>query len=73
MADGRQEAMDQLLWNQTDHLLVMIHNVHCTEKGSAKNFGDYNPYVTKKAKKGIPITAENIDLLKVMVKKGARS
>ena len=68
MAEGR----DKQCWNHTSHVLALIANVNRDPKKSrAFKPADFNPYAKQKSCGGVPITKENIGILKsVFIKPG---
>jgi len=58
------EARSREAWNRTATLLAMLANIHRDpKKGRVFRPSDFNPYEARK-KKGIPLGAGNIGLLK---------
>ena len=67
MAESRLEQE----WEQTSSVLALLANVHRDpKKGRRFSPADFNPFAPKTApaRAGIPITAENIGLLRAFVK-----
>ena len=63
MAEGR--------WEQTASILAMTANVNRDPKKHRRfGPGDFNPLSRRRAPRGIPLTADNIGLLKAFVPKG---
>ena len=65
MAKGR----DRQLWEHTSGMLAMIANVNRDPK-KTRLFqpADFNPYRSRR-RRGIPLTADNIRILKGLVKR----
>ena len=67
MAEGR----DRHLWNHTSAVLAMLANANRDTKKRKRPFGpdEFNPYESRSrgATAGIPVTAENIHVLKVLI------
>jgi hypothetical protein len=58
------EARGREMWGHTSTVLAMIANCNRDPKKSrAFNPADFNPYAAKR-RRGIPITAGNIDILR---------
>ena len=62
--------MAEAKWDHTASVIAYMVNVHVMpKKGQEYSPDDFNPYKQKRRQgKGIPITAENIGMLKAMVK-----
>lgn len=64
------EARGRDRWAHTSSVMALIANVNRDpKKGLAFRPSDFNPYARKR-EGGIPVTAENIGLLKGLVKGG---
>lgn len=65
MAEGRRRHD----WAQTSQILCLMAEQHRDKKKKPKPFepDDFNPMVSKKRRKGTPITAANITDLKALV------
>ena len=67
MAEGR----DRHLWNHTSAVLAMLANANRDTKKRKRPFGpdEFNPYTahSRRTGAGIPVTADNIHVLKVLI------
>ena len=70
MADARRKEA----WDRTSTVLALIANVNRDPKRTrAVRPDQFNPYRTKRTTSGIPITRDNIRVLKSLVKKKGKS
>ena len=69
MAEGLSEARDRWLWNHTSEVLAMLLNANPWRRGGPVRAASLNPYRTGAggggaAREGVPLMADNLDLLK---------
>ena len=73
MAGGRAELLSRIGWSYTSELMALIANCNRDPKKQPRPFvaNDFNPYAeSDRPRRGVPITADNIDLLRVIVPGG---
>lgn len=65
MAEARAETASRTLWEAADSILVMLHNVNCTEKRQTVKIGAFNPWRNKRRKPvAEPLTADAVQVIK---------
>ncbi len=64
------EARERAEWNRTASLLALLVNLHRDPRKRAIKPKECHPYEAKRTKKGIPLTADNIRILKAVFVKG---
>ena len=68
------ESQQRTAWDHTSAELAMLANANRDPKKSrAVRPDQFNPYRTKRTTSGIPITRDNIRVLKSLVKKKGKS
>ena len=63
MVEGDQRKQ----WDHTASIIATIVNVNRDPKKSALPVSRFHPYESKRRRQGIPITAQNIGVLKALV------
>ncbi|MBM4020562.1 MAG: hypothetical protein FJ288_19965 [Planctomycetes bacterium] len=62
------EARGRANWAQTSTVLALIANVNRDPKKTrAFRPADFNPFETRRRRRGVPLVAENLDVLKAGV------